>query len=59
MRERTNVGGWNEGKVEAVEGNTEARRKDENGFTEVRNREEVPAIIYHEKYWRNFKNNTQ
>ena len=44
VRKRTNVGGWTEGKVEAVEGRTEARRKDENGCTEVRNIEEVLAF---------------
>ena len=38
MRKRTNVGGLTEGmrKVEAVEGSTEARRKDESGSTEVK-----------------------
>ena len=50
MRKRTSVGGGTEGTVEAVEGRTEARRKDENACTEVRNIEEVPAFIYDEKY---------
>ena len=45
MRKRTNVGGLNEGKVEAVEGTTEALRKDENGCTEVRKGEEIPPFI--------------
>ena len=31
---------------------TETRRKDENGCTEVRNREEVPAFMKDKKYWR-------
>ena len=56
MRKRTNVGGCTEGKVEAVECSTEARRKDENGCTEVRNTEEVPAFNWDEKYRRNLKN---
>ena len=59
MGKRTNLGGWNEGKDEAVEGSTEARRKDENGCTEVRNSEEVPAFNKDEKYSRNLKNNKQ
>ena len=42
---KTNVGGWTEGKVEAAQGRAEARRKDENGCTEVRNTEEVPAFL--------------
>ena len=33
------------GNVEAGEGSTEARRKDENGCNEVRNREEVPELL--------------
>ena len=37
-------------KVAAAGGSTEARRKDENGCTEVCNREEVPAIMLDEKY---------
>ena len=41
----TNVGGSKEGKVEAVEGRPEARRKDDNGCTEVRNTEKDPALI--------------
>ena len=44
VRERTNVGASAESKVEAAEGSTETRRKDDNGCTEVRNREEVPAF---------------
>ena len=50
MRKRTNVGASTEGKVEAAEGSTEERRKDDNGCTEVPNREEVPALISDEKY---------
>ena len=57
VRKRTNVGGLTEGKVEAVEGSTEARRKDENGCTEMRNIEEVPAFIQDEKDGRNLKDN--
>ena len=34
-----------EGKDAAAGGSTEARRKDQNGCTEVRNREEVPPFI--------------
>ena len=45
MRKRANVGASTEGKVEAAEGSSEAHRKDDNGCTEVRNREEVPALI--------------
>ena len=59
MRKRPNVGGWTESNVEAVQGSTEARRKDEKGCTEVRHREEVPAFIEDEKYSRNLKNNRQ
>ena len=59
VRKPTNVGGWTEGKVEAVEDSNEARRKNENGCTEMLNREEVPAFIYDEKNWRNLKNNRQ
>ena len=47
---RTNLGASTEGKVEVAEGNTEARRKDDNGCTEVRNSEEVPALIKEDKY---------
>ena len=36
--------------VEAAEGSTEARTKDDNGCTEMRNSEEVPALIKEEKY---------
>ena len=43
--ERTNVGGWTEGKVAAAGGSTEELRKDENGCTEVRNGEEVQAFM--------------
>ena len=45
VRERTNVGASAESKVEAAEGSTEERRKDNNGCIEVRNREEVPALL--------------
>ena len=45
MRKRTNVGPSTEGKVEAAEGSTEAHGKDDNGCSEVRNREEVPALM--------------
>ena len=45
MRKRANVGPSTEGKVEAAEGSTEKRRKDDNGCTEVRNREEVSALM--------------
>ena len=45
MRKRTNVGASTEGKVEAANDITEARRKDENACTEVRNREEVPELM--------------
>ena len=45
MRKRANVGASTEGEVEAAEGSTEARRKDDNGCTEVRNREEVPVLM--------------
>ena len=58
VRKPTNVGGWTEGKFEAVEGTNEARRKDENGCTEMRNKE-VLAFIYGEKYWRNLQKNRQ
>ena len=50
MRKRTNVGGCLEGKVAAAGGSTEELRKDENGGTEVRNREEVPAFMKDERY---------
>ena len=40
-----NVGASTEGKVEAAEGSTEAGRKDDNGCTEVRNRDEVKALM--------------
>ena len=66
MRKRTNVGAWTESKVEetedkveAAEGGTEARRKDENGLTEVHNREKGPAFIKDKKYGGNLKNNRQ
>ena len=49
---RTNEDGSTEGKVEAAEGSTDARRKVEIGCTEVPDGEEVPAILYYEKYWR-------
>ena len=45
MRKRTNVVGSTEGKFEVAEGSSEARRKDDNGCTNVRYREEVPALI--------------
>ena len=45
VRKRTNVGASTEGKVEAAEGSTKAHRKDDNGLTEVRNSEEVPALM--------------
>ena len=45
VRKRANVGGWPEDNVEAAGGSTEARRKDENGCTEVRNRKEVHAFM--------------
>ena len=44
MRKPTNLGGLAEDKVEAAGGSTEARRKDDNGCIEVRNREEVPVV---------------
>ena len=47
---RTNVGASTEGKVEAEEGTTEALTKNDNGCTEVREREEVPALMQDEKY---------
>ena len=40
-----NVGAATEGKVEAAEDRTEARRKDHNGCTEVLNREEVLGLM--------------
>ena len=49
MRKGTNVGGWLEGKVAAAGGGTEARRKGENGWIEVRNTEEVPASMKDEE----------
>ena len=49
VTKRTNVGASTEGEVEAAEGNTEARRKDDNCCTEVRNGEEVPALMEDEK----------
>ena len=49
VRKRTNVGGWTEANVAAAGGSTEARRKDENGCIEVRNGQEVPAIMQHQK----------
>ena len=45
VRKRTNVGGWTEGKVAAAGVSTEARRKDENGCTEVRKTEKLPAFM--------------
>ena len=45
MRKRTNVGASTEGKVEAKKGSTVARRKDDNGYTEMRNGEEVQAFM--------------
>ena len=45
MRKQANVGASTEGKVKASEGSTEANRKDGNGCTEVRQREEVPALM--------------
>ena len=45
VRERMNVGASTEGKVDEAEDSTEARRKDDNGCTEVRNIEEVPALM--------------
>ena len=52
VRKQTNVGGStegrvqaSEGRVQASEGSTEARRKDDNGCTELRHSEEVPALI--------------
>ena len=50
VRKRTNVGASKGGKVETAEGSTDARTKDDNGCTEVRNREEVPALMQDEKY---------
>ena len=46
VRKRTNVCGWTEAKVEALDDSTEACRKDENSCIEVRNtEEEVPPFI--------------
>ena len=45
VRKRTKEGASTEGKVEAADGSTEAGRKDDNGCTEVRNREEVTALM--------------
>ena len=61
MRKRTDVGGRTEGKVAAVRGSTEASRKDDNGCTEVRSREEVPAFMQDEKVltYNNLKSNRQ
>ena len=50
MRKQTNLGGLAEDKVEAAGGSTEARRKDDNGCTELRKREEVPALMKDEMY---------
>ena len=50
VRKWTIVGDRTEVKVEAVEGTSEARRKDDNGCTEVRNRLEVSALMQDEKY---------
>ena len=49
MRKRTNIAASTEGEVEAAEGSPEARRKDVNGCTEVRYREEVPEFTYGKK----------
>ena len=49
-RKRTNVGALAKSKVDVAEGSTEERRKDNNGCTEVRNREEVPALLQDEEY---------
>ena len=45
VRKRTNVGGSKEGNVSAAGGSTGSHRKDENGCTEVRNREQVSAFL--------------
>ena len=45
MRKQRNEGGSTESNVAAASGRTEARRKDENNYTEVRNREKVPAFM--------------
>ena len=50
--EKATIVGGTEGKVAAAGGSTEAHWKDENGSTEVRNREDVPAFMEDEKYWR-------
>ena len=39
------VGASTEGKVGAAESSNEARREDDNGCTEVCNREEVPSLM--------------
>ena len=41
--------------VEAAEGSKEARRKDNNGCTEVRNSEEVPAVMCEMRRMRSVK----
>ena len=43
--QKANERSCTEGEVEAAEGNTEARRKEDNGCSEVRNREEVPELM--------------
>ena len=50
MRKPTTEGASTEGKVEAAQGSTEARRKHDNGCTELRSREEVTALMKDEKY---------
>ena len=45
MRKRTNVVASTEGKVEAAQGSTEARKKDDYGCTKERNSEEDPALM--------------
>ena len=45
VKKRMDVGASTEGKVEEADGSTEERRKDDNGCTEVRNPEEVPALM--------------
>ena len=49
VRKRTDVGGSTQGKFEAVEGSTEACRKDKNGCIEVPKRVEVSAFIKDEE----------
>ena len=45
VRKQANVGASTDGKVEAAQGSNEARRKHDNGCKEVRDREEVPALM--------------